>query len=332
MNYLLFTLDSHHYTYAIMNSQNQYINSEESENQILSEPLHAWGGAWTEEKLNSFEKYVKAYLTIMNKYREQYGWKLIYFDGFAGSGSRAESLLEADSPLMKDLFDDDALSPQELSIYKGSAERVLSIPQRGFDCYFFIDKDQVSSNMLKERLSKFKTSHKLIFRNSDANHQVKIIAEAMKKDCRYASLVFLDPFGMQVNWDAIKELQNTRTDLWILIPTGVIVNRLLDRKGKLEHIDKLKTFFGKDEEFLRNYFYTTNTERTLFGDVEIIQKVGMPIQKIAELYINQLKTVFKHVTEKPKVLYNTRNTPIFHFAFASNNATAKKIANQIIQK
>ena len=315
-----------------MNSQNQYINPEESENQILSEPLHAWGGAWTEEKLNSFEKYVKAYLTIMNKYREQYGWKLIYFDGFAGSGSRTESFQEVDSPLMKDLFDDNVLSPQELNIYKGSAERVLSIPQRGFDYYYFIDKDPESSIRLHEHLSKFQNDHVLVYRNSDANHQVKILAEAMKKDNRYASLVFLDPFGMQVNWDSIKKLQNTRTDLWILIPTGVIVNRLLDRKGKLEHIDKLKTFFGKGEEFLRNYFYTTNTERTLFGDVEIIQKVEMPIQKIAELYISQLKTVFKHVTEKPQVLYNTRNTPIFHFACASNNPTAIKIAEQIIQK
>ncbi len=46
-----------------------------------------WGGRWTEEKLDAFEKYVNAYLTIMNSYKEKYDWKLIYFDGFAGSGS-----------------------------------------------------------------------------------------------------------------------------------------------------------------------------------------------------------------------------------------------------
>ena len=44
-----------------------------------------WGGKWTEEKLDAFEKYVRAYLTIMNNYRDVYGWKLLYFDGFAGS-------------------------------------------------------------------------------------------------------------------------------------------------------------------------------------------------------------------------------------------------------
>jgi hypothetical protein len=59
---------------------------------------------------------------------------------------------------------------------------------------------------------------------------------------------------------------------------------------------------------------------------------SQPIEKIAELYIEQLKTIFKHVTEKPLVLYNTRNTPIFHLACASNNLTAIKIASQIINK
>ena len=45
----------------------------------------SWGGRWTEEKLKAFEKYVNAYLTIMNKHRDRYQWKLIYFDGFAGN-------------------------------------------------------------------------------------------------------------------------------------------------------------------------------------------------------------------------------------------------------
>ncbi|MBK7553424.1 MAG: hypothetical protein IPI55_02165 [Flavobacteriales bacterium] len=52
---------------------------------IASEPKpEGWGGSWTEKKLVAFEKYVKAYLTIMAK--NPY-WKTIYFDGFAGSGN-----------------------------------------------------------------------------------------------------------------------------------------------------------------------------------------------------------------------------------------------------
>ena len=105
-----------------------------------------------------------------------------------------------------------------------------------------------------------------------------------------------------------------------------------EKLDAFENIDKLTSFFGKDESFLKDYFYKKKTVDTLFGEKEIIEKVKKPIEKIAELYIEQLKTIFKHVTEKPLVLYNSRKTPIFHFACASNNSTAIKIASQIINK
>ena len=292
----------------------------------------AWGGSWTEEKLDALEKYVNAYLTIMNVQKNKYGWKLIYFDGFAGSGSRNEDGTQTVSDLMLDLFNDEYIDEEELNTYKGAAERVLGIKQSGFDWYCFVDKNKASSQQLEERLAPFKQEKNLVFRTSDANEQVSLLSKSLHKNKALASLVLLDPFGMQVDWASIEKLKDTRTDLWILIPTGVIVNRLLDRKCELTHIEKLTSFFGKDEEFLKEYFYKKRKVDTLFGETEIIEKVKKPIEKIAELYIDQLKTIFKYVTEKPLVLYNTRNTPIFHFACASNNQTAITIASQIIKK
>ena len=73
-------------------------------------------------------------------------------------------------------------------------------------------------------------------------------------------------------------------------------------------------------------------ELTLFGEEEKMIKVSQPIKRIAELYIMQLKRIFKYVTDEPLVMYNRRNVPIYHFAFASNNETARKIASQIITK
>ena len=311
----------------------KYPIEEEQSGLIVSEPVSdSWGGSWTEDKLDAFEKYVNAYLKIMNAHRDKNNWKLIYFDGFAGSGSRKEKKEEEDSALLQDLFKDSSINEDELNLYKGAAERVLSIPQRGFDFYYFVDKDTESSLKLHELLSRFENDNTLVYRNSDANKQIEKLAGAMQKDKKLASLVLLDPFGMQVDWTSIEMLKGTRTDLWILIPTGVIVNRLLDRKGELSHIEKLKSFFGKDEDFLRDFFYTKSQEQTFFGDIEKIQKVEKPIQRIAELYIKQLKEIFKHVTPEPLVLYNSRHTPIFHFACASNNPQAVKIATDIINK
>ena len=298
----------------------------------VTEPSSSWGGAWTEEKLNAFEKYVNAYLTIMNRYRSIYNWKLIYFDGFAGSGSRQESAPEEDNQLMLDLLNEHHVTTDELSPYKGAAERVLNISQKGFDYYYFIDKDEASSRQLEEKLSPIRGNRQLVFRHSDANKQVSELANAMHNNSKLKALVLLDPFGMQVDWGSIEKLKNTGTDLWILIPTGVIVNRLLDRKCKLTHIEKLTSFFGKDEPFLKEYFYNTRQDSTLFGEVEVVEKMGEPIKRITELYIQQMKTIFKYATEQPLVLRNTRNTPIFHFACASNNQSAVKIAHEIINK
>ena len=308
------------------------ISAEPSKSMMVGEPNSSWGGAWTEEKLNAFEKYVNAYLTIMNKYRGQYDWKLIYFDGFAGSGSRNEDTTSEDNQLMIDLIDEHQIAAEELTPYKGAAERVLNIAQDGFDFYYFIDKDAASSSQLQEKLASYQKDKRLEFRHSDANTEVSKLADAMHKNSKLKALVLLDPFGMQVDWSSIERLKGTSTDLWILIPTGVIVNRLLDRKCKLTHIEKLTSFFGKDEAFLRNYFYNIRQETTLFGDTEVVEKVQEPIRMIANLYIQQMKTIFKYVTEEPLVLYNTRNTPIFHFACASNNESAVKIAHEIINK
>ena len=298
---------------------------------MVSEPLSKWGGQWTEEKLDTFTKYVNAYLTIMNKHRDQYGWKLIYFDGFAGSGSRQE--INNSSDLLLELFNEDMIREDELNLYQGAAERVLSIEQRGFDYNYFIDKDRASSYSLQQKLQSYETTDKkLEFRCSDANAQLQIMAHALKNNPKLRALVLLDPFGMQVSWDSISSLADTHTDLWILIPTGVIVNRLLDRKGKLTHIETLCSFFGLNEEEIRDYFYEKQTVQTLFGEEEKVIKVAQRIKKIAELYIKQLKTIFTQVTDKPLEMYNTRRTPIFHFAFASYNETAKKIASQIITK
>ena len=291
----------------------------------VNEPTSEWGGPWTEKKLNAFSKYVKSYLTIMKKFDY---WKTIYFDGFAGSGKRKSGKVELLTQLK--------ISLEEEKVYQGAAQRVLSLPNNlSFDYYYFIDTNTGSLKKLKNSLSKLEESKDktLIFKDGDANQQLLELSNALqKKNPSYAALVFLDPFGMQINWESIKSLSGTRSDVWILVPTGVIVNRLLDRKGELKHTAKLQSFFGLPEEEIRNRFYISEMTNTLFGEEEITKKVLQPIEKITELYVEQLKTVWKHVTEKPLRLNNSRGVPIFHFVFASNNKNAVKIAKQIIHK
>ncbi len=285
-----------------------------------------WGGPWTEQKLDAFEKYVKAYLTIMNKNRDKYGWELIYFDAFAGSGSRESEQKDENT---NKLFD---ITEEEKTVYRGAAERVVSTGLRGFDYYYFIEADEAAKSELEKRLKPISTAKNLdlMFRAGDANEYLKKLAETMKKDIKFCSLAMIDPFGMQVNWKSIEQLKGTKTDLWILIPSGVIINRLLDRNRKLTHIEKLVSFFGLSETEIKDCFYKKQSSNSLFDFEDEVKKVSDPFKKITEVYIQQLGTIFKYVTRKPLVLLNSRNNPIYHFALASNNATALKIANEII--
>jgi three-Cys-motif partner protein len=289
---------------------------------VLNEPSGDWGGPWTEKKLEAFAKYVKSYLIILNQHPF---WKTIYFDGFAGSGSK-----EIKTELYKQL----KITEEEERVYKGAAERVLTLDNDlTFDYYYFIDKKERSLEKLKAKLnSKFDLSkRKIEYRSGDANNWIHELAAALKTN-KYAALVFLDPFGMQIDWKSIEELKGTRSDVWILVPTGVIVNRLLDRAGELKYIDKLESFFGLKEEEIKGLFYKQEIRQTLFGEEESISKISKPIEKISKIYVERMKTIWKHVTEEPLRLDNRNGVPIFHFVFASNNEKAIKIANQIIKK
>lgn len=293
---------------------------------MAAESAHEWGGSWTEKKLDAFTRYVSAYLIIMRKNRY---WKTIYFDGFAGSGNRRTT---KSNELCSALF----ITEQEEKIYKGAAERVLCLPDGlKFDYHYFIDLEKQSLDKLYQKLSPYQMKHNNPFqyKEGDSNRWIVQLSNALRdKSRKLAALVLLDPFGMQINWESIESLKNTRSDVWILIPTGVIVNRLLDKRGELKHIEKLQSFFGLSENEIRSYFYKPERYNTLFGKKEIVKKITDPIEKIAEIYALRLKTVWKYVTEKPMRLQNSKGVPIFHFVFASNNRYAVKIASQIIEK
>ncbi len=290
-----------------------------------------WGGTWTEQKLEAFEKYVDAYLTIMLKQRKKSNvWpkSIIYFDGFAGSGNRI-------SPKDKDTLIFPELYEEEMNVYKGSAERVVRLNKK-FDEYYFIDTDKDALNNLKNKIEPYMDKNlKYKFLSIDINHALDEFSKYL--DNSKVALILLDPFGMQLNWDSIEKLKNKndkskdkKVDIWILLPSGVIINRLLDREGKLKNIDKLQSFFGQNEDEIRDEFYKNKKENTLFGELEITQKISNPIQHIANLYIRKLKKIWTYVTEEPLILYNSNNVPIYHFIFASNNESAKDIANEII--
>ena len=138
---------------------------------------------------------------------------------------------------------------------------------------------------------------------------------------------------MQLEWKSIKNLSKTKIDIWILVPTGMGVNRLLKKNGDISEIwlKRLELFLGMDSSSIKSLFYKTETDYTLFGEEEHVKKEKDAINMSANIYKDRLKSVFAFVSQ-PYILKSTQGNIMYHMFMASNNGTAVKIADQIIKK
>lgn len=220
------------------------------------------------------------------------------------------------------------------NIKKGSVRRALGVEPQ-FDHYVFIEKDKKRFAELEEIKLEF-PSRDIRVANEDAN-------EFLRKWCRKfnssksRAVVFLDPFGANVDWDVIKLIAKTKAiDLWLLFPLFA-VNRMLikDQKPPKAWADRLTQIFGSAD--WENEFYTSNKDQfPLFEDerFEMIVKVA-DAQKISDFFTHRLANEFTAVA-KPLILYNSRRSPLYLFCFAAGNEkgapTALRIAEHILEQ
>lgn len=167
--------------------------------------------------------------------------------------------------------------------------------------------------------------------NGEANlHVQKICRDDWISSYRRA-VMFLDPYGTQVNWATIKAIANTRAiDLWLLFPIGT-VNRLLNKDGQIieSRIRRLNQLFGDDEWY--RAFFEEYIDKTLFGtESKRIVKITS-FEKISAYFVAKLKTVFAEVASNPLILRNSTNSPIFLLCFAAGNPKGGPIAVKIAQ-
>jgi len=278
--------------------------------------MNSFGGDWTKTKIEVLVDYAKAYLRIMNKYPQ---YRTLYFDGFAGSGF----IVQGDE--------------QDLNITIGAARRIVEIEDpTSFDGYYFVEKDKDKLESLKHGTTNKYTNKTIHLVDGDCNKKLCDMAEHLNKPKSQREfdkvLAYIDPCGMQLEWSSVEALEGIDADFWVLVPTGLGVNRLLVGDGKISEgwIGRLELFLGLTEQEIKNYFYEERTEQTLFGEMTRTQKKSEAIDKAAKLYKNRLSQVFKYVTD-PLELKNEKNSVMYHYLFASNNKTAAKIAKDIIK-
>lgn len=285
---------------------------------------HQFGGQWTEDKLNRLQKYLNAYLTIFKGNPRARYYKTIYVDAFAGTGKR--DFPNVTSSTLTPLFPDEA---DVKDFQEGSAWIALQI-EPSFDHYLFIEQNPTYANQLKQLSEQFPYKRVNIL-TGEANQKIQEWCQDTNWE-NHRAVVFLDPYGMQVEWTTIETLASTKAvDLWILFPLGQGVNRMLTKNSPPPKAwaDRLTKLFGTSD--WQDAFYQPSTQMNMFETEERIEKVAT-FNSIKNFFVERLEAIFDHVAKNSRPLYNSRNVPIYLLCFAATNPTAVKIAQDILKK
>lgn len=285
---------------------------------------HPFGGAWTELKLRAISDYLSFYTKAL-QYRPspETPFQKWYIDAFAGTGERTEERTTGG------LLDGEPTRRERFQL-EGSARRALKV-EPPFEHYVFIEANQRRFRALKRLCDEFpnKDIHPL---RGDANAELQRLfaSSPWTKGSSQAGLqravVFLDPYGMNVRWETLKLLAETkRADVWYLFPLQAALRQLAHKHGAVDESKRaaLTEVFGTadwEEEFYRD----AQDSRDLF-DFEITPRERDANPTKVESYARRrLQSIFTFVSE-PIPLLARRGLLQFSLFLASGNSSQPAI-------
>lgn len=272
-------------------------------------------GRWSEEKLNLLAQYLKAYSVIMNEQKKSWLRAYYYIDAFAGSIR----------PRAKE---------DEQRYIDGSPLRALQTEPQ-FDAYWFVDVSPRRVERVQRLRAEF-PDRRIEVRQGNCND---VLCNEIVPRLPYASkqraFVFLDPYGLQVDWETVRELANTRTcDIFINFSV-MGVTRLLPRQQNpaSDVVEQLSKVMGNTDWITQIYREPPVTQLPLFGDPDepALSRDAIQAEWLARLYTEQLHSLFPYVS-RPVLMRNSTNSVLYALCLASHNQTAIKITNDIFNR
>jgi len=272
-------------------------------------------GRWSEEKLDLLAKYLKAYSVIMNKQKNSWLKAYYYIDAFAGSvRPRAKQ--------------------DEQRYIDGSPLRALRTEPQ-FDRYWFVDVSPQRVGRIEGLRAEFPRCVIDVSQGNCneilCNEIIPQIAYSLKR----RAFVFLDPYGLQVDLETVRELANTKTcDIFVNFSV-MGVTRLLPRNQNPEPkvVEQLNQVMGCTDWITEIYQKPPAVQLDLFGNAAepISSRDTIAAEWLASLYTEQLRSLFPHVS-KPVLMRNSTNSVLYALCLASHNSNAIKITNDIFNR
>jgi three-Cys-motif partner protein len=221
-------------------------------------------------------------------------------------------------------------------LLQGSAEQALQIDPP-FDHYIFIERSPWRNEQLRQLQARhFERWGTVSVLQQDANAALQRICSRWNRT-RDRAVVFLDPFGMSVEWATLRAIAETESmDVWYLFPV-MAFNRLLPREREPlpEWEGALNRCVGADD--WRTTFYQRRQVPSLLQMLDGDEPEEMEVTRVGDwdairdFVVQRLGTLFPAVAQNPLFLSTPSGTPLFLLCFAASNPRGAKIALRIAE-
>lgn len=287
----------------------------------LGNPVQRFGGSHTTSKQSVVVDYLRAYAKLM----VNQNFHISYVDAFAGCGQRVAAWHREQDVVHSEAQHDLGFARSPPPTRTSTAIEALRL-EPGFHRYVFGDLNARHIRALADVIARGRAAGERlpepILRKADANDLIRDECAWLEADGMRRSVMFLDPYGMQVEWKALEAIASTvRSDLWLLLPTGIAVNRLLPRRSA-QHpawARKLDAFFGAED--WREAFTKKQTD-LLGSEGRVVETntreiLGYTMSRLGELFGNGLY---------PEALeLKIRGKPAYHLVFACASGSTRAI-------
>ena len=289
---------------------------------------HRFGGVWTEIKLKALTDYLGFY---QNALKNQ-NFETWYIDAFAGTGDRHAELKQGG------IFENSPIEHVE-RILDGSARKALKIDPP-FSHYWFAEQHRGRARQLENLKAEW--PYDIQVHAGEANAELRKLFSSKPWTGGYAAgrqrgVVFLDPYGMSVDWETLEILADTkRVDVWYLFPRAAVIHQLAnDIKG----IDAgkrraLARIFGCDD-WEDRFYQAQPAQGSLFGEPATEDSIRMAdSNEIAAFARERFGGIFAYVSDPIPLLINGRE--FFELYCFSNNPPAidliKRGVDHVVKK
>src|SRR3712207_2793020 len=176
--------------------------------------VQKFGSPDTAKKQGVVVDYLAAYLKVMSRHN----FHLSYVDAFAGCGARIDAGAETVQPSL--ILDATQAQPKP-----STALDALRL-RPAFHRYVFGDLSRKHLAAFAERVAEARAAGEVIpepeLVAGDANVLVRRECVWLAGHRSRRAVMFLDPYGMQVEWSTLQAVAScSKIDLWLLLPTGI---------------------------------------------------------------------------------------------------------------